>query len=99
ANRGISDQARITRKLYSDACRNRDARCGIRARAKSDNDRFRSAKFSSRFLKVLEKRCGIFSVVRPFARELSFAAQPNETAARTGKFKCESFHQGDEAAL
>src|SRR4029077_15029104 len=70
ANRGIPDQARITGKLYPDRGRTRDARPGIRTGAKSDNDRFRSAKSSSNRLEILEKRRGIFSVVRPFAREL-----------------------------
>src|SRR5262249_39355021 len=68
ANRGIPDQARITRKLYPDRGRNRDARSGIRTGTKADYDGFRTAKFSSHGLEVLEKRCGIVSVVRPFAR-------------------------------
>ena len=54
---------------------------------------------SSHDLEVLEKRCGIFSIVRPFARELDFAIQPRQAAARGGKFKRESFHDGDETAL
>jgi hypothetical protein len=68
------------------------------SRAKSDSDRFRSAKFSST-PEVLEKRCGVFSVVRPFARELDFAVQPRQAAARGGKFKRENFHDRDEIAL
>ena len=50
-------------------------------------------------LQVLEKRCGVFSIVRPLARELDFAVQPRQAAARGGQFKGESFHDRDELAL
>ena len=69
---------RITGKLYSNRGRNRDAGSGIGAGAKPDSDRFRSAKFSSQLLKVLKKRSGIFSIVRPFTGELYFVIQPGQ---------------------
>src|SRR5262249_2688993 len=99
ANRGIADQACITRKLYPDRGRNRDPCSGIGAGAKSDNNRFRSAKRSLHGLEVLKKRYRIFSIVRPFTRELDCALQPGQAASRSGKFKRESFHDGDESVM
>src|SRR5262249_6070105 len=95
ANRRPPDQARVTRKVYADRGRDRNTRSGIRTGAKPNNDSFRSAKFSSSGLEILEKRCRIFSVVRPFARELDFAVQPRQAAARGGEFKRENFHSCD----
>src|SRR5262245_39758325 len=99
ANRGIPNQACITRKLHADRSRNRNARSGIRTRAKSDDDRFRRAKFFSHSLEILEKRRRVFSIVRPFASKLNFAISPGTADALRGKFKRESLHDEKGIAL
>ena len=90
ADRRETDQPRAGGDFQSDCGRNGNARTGVRARAKTDNDRLRGTEFFRYSIEIFEQGSGIFPVVRPLTRELSILIEPRQTAARGGKFEGEN---------